>query len=383
MAHLFEELKIRGVTLRNRIAVSPMCEYSCADGLANEWHFVHLGSRAVGGAGIVFTEGTAVLPHARISPQDLGIWSDRHAEALAPIVRFIHKQGCRAGIQLAHAGRKASTRRPWDRNGRSELTVSEGGWRNVVAPSAVRFADDYPLPREITREEIRGVTEAFAAAARRALDAGFDIIEIHGAHGYLIHEFYSPLSNFRSDEYGGSFENRTRLARDVISAIRRVWPERLPLFMRVSASDWTEGGWDVQQSIELARAAKSLDLDLMDCSSGGNVAGAKIPFGPGFQVPFATKIRKEAGILTGAVGMITEPAQADEIIRTGQADIVLLAREMLRHPYWPLRAARELRQTISWPPQYLRAAPDGSFPRTPVEPASAESDEPAGELRGH
>lgn len=379
MPHLFDELKIRGVTLRNRIAVSPMCEYSCADGLANEWHFVHLGSRAVGGAGIVFTEGTAVLPDARISPQDMGIWSDRQAEALAPIVQFIHKQGCCAGIQLAHAGRKASTRRPWDRNGRAELTASEGGWRNVVAPSAVRFADDYPLPREITREEIRGVTEAFEAAARRALDAGFDIIEIHGAHGYLIHEFYSPLSNSRSDEYGGSFKNRTRLAREVVSAIRRVWPERLPLFMRASVSDWTEGGWDVEQTVELARAAKSLGLDLMDCSSGGNVHGAKIPFGAGFQVPFAAKIRKEAGILTGAVGLITEPSQADEVIRSGQADIVLLAREMLRNPYWPLRAARELGQIMTWPPQYLRAAPDGSLARTPVEPAAAAKSEAGAE----
>jgi 2,4-dienoyl-CoA reductase-like NADH-dependent reductase (Old Yellow Enzyme family) len=381
MAHLFEELKIRDVTLRNRIAVSPMCEYSCTDGLANEWHFVHLGSRAVGGAGIVFTEGTAVLPEARISPQDLGIWSDRHAAALEPIVRFIHKQGCRAGIQLAHAGRKASTRRPWDRNGRAELSDSEGGWRNVVAPSARRFADDYALPREITGEEIQGVSEAFRAAARRALAAGFDIIEIHGAHGYLIHEFYSPLSNFRKDEYGGSFENRTRLAREVVAAVRRVWPERLPLFMRISASDWKKGGWDIEQSVELARLAKSLGLDLMDCSSGGNVADAKIPFAAGYQVPFAEKIRKETGILTGAVGLITEPNQADQIIRDGRADIVLLAREMLRNPYWPLRAAHELGQKMSWPPQYLRAAPDGSPQRTPVEPVSAESEALTEEFR--
>jgi 2,4-dienoyl-CoA reductase-like NADH-dependent reductase (Old Yellow Enzyme family) len=381
MPHLFEELKIRGVTLRNRIAVSPMCEYSSHDGLANEWHLVHLGSRAVGGAGIVFTEGAAVLPEARISPQDLGIWSDRHAEALAPIVRFIHQQGCRAGIQLAHAGRKASTRRPWDRHGRAQLAFSEGGWGDVVAPSAVRFAGDFPQPREITREEIRGVTEAFAAAARRALAAGFDVIEIHGAHGYLIHEFYSPLSNFRKDEYGGSFENRTRLAREVIAAIRGVWPERLPLFMRISASDWSEGGWDPEQSVELARAAKALGLDLVDCSSGGNVADAKIPFSPGFQVPFSEKIRKEAGILTGAVGLITEPAQADQIIRGGKADIVLLAREMLRDPYWPLRAARELGHKISWPPQYLRAAPEGSPQRAPIEPAPAENGAMPEELR--
>ncbi|MHB8614977.1 MAG: NADH:flavin oxidoreductase/NADH oxidase [Candidatus Acidiferrales bacterium] len=366
MAHLFEPLTIRGVTLRNRIAVSPMCQYSCTDGLANDWHFVHLGSRAVGGAAIVFCEATAVTPEARISPEDLGIWSDRHAEALARIVRFIHEQGSLAGIQLAHAGRKASTYKTWAaRNG--AVPESEGGWSDVVAPSAIKFQDDYPQPREMTREEICDVTKAFAAAARRARDAGFDVVEIHAAHGYLIDEFLSPLSNFRSDEYGGAFENRTRFAREVTQAVRADWPERLPLFMRISATDWKEGGWDIEQSMELARAVKKMGVDLMDCSSGGVVPGVKIPLGAGYQTEFAERIRRDAGILTGTVGMITEPVQADHIIRSGQADIVLLAREMLRNPYWPLRAARELGQPASWPPQYLRAAPEKSPMREPVK----------------
>ncbi|HVA17834.1 MAG TPA: NADH:flavin oxidoreductase/NADH oxidase [Candidatus Dormibacteraeota bacterium] len=366
MAHLFEALTIRGVTLRNRIAVSPMCQYSCVDGLANDWHFVHLGSRAVGGAAIVFCEATAVTPEARISPEDLGIWSDLHAEALARIVRFIHEQGSLAGIQLAHAGRKASTYKMWAaRHG--EVPASEGGWTDVVAPSAIKFQDDYPQPREMTREEIRGVTKAFAAAARRALDAGFDVVETHAAHGYLIDEFLSPLSNFRHDEYGGTFENRTRFAREVTQAVRAEWPERQPLFMRISATDWQEGGWDIEQSVELTRAVKEMGVDLMDCSSGGIVPGVKIPVGAGYQAGFAERIRHDAGILTGTVGMITEPVQADHVIRSGQADIVLLAREMLRNPYWPLRAARELGQPASWPPQYLRAAPEKSPTREPVK----------------
>jgi 2,4-dienoyl-CoA reductase-like NADH-dependent reductase (Old Yellow Enzyme family) len=325
MGHLFEPLTIRGVTLRNRIAVSPMCQYSCTDGLANDWHFVHLGSRAVGGAAIVFCEATAVTPEARISPEDLGIWSDRHAEALARIVRFIHEQGSLAGIQLAHAGRKASTYRPWATQ-HGEIPESEGGWRDVAAPSAIRFQEDYPMPRELTLEGIRGVTKAFAAAAQQARGAGFDVIEIHAAHGYLIHEFLSPLSNQRRDEYGGSFENRTRLAREVANAVRAEWPESQPLFMRISATDWKERGWDVEQAVELARAVKTLGVDLMDCSSGGVVPGVKIPVGAGYQTRFAERIRREAGILTGTVGMITEPVQADHIIRNVQADIVLLAR---------------------------------------------------------
>ncbi|MHB8541313.1 MAG: NADH:flavin oxidoreductase/NADH oxidase [Candidatus Acidiferrales bacterium] len=368
MGHLFEPLTIRGVTLRNRIAVSPMCQYSCTDGLANDWHFVHLGSRAVGGAAIVFCEATAVTPEGRISPEDLGIWSERHAEALARIVRFIHEQGSLAAIQLAHAGRKASTYRPWAaQHGR--IPESDGGWSDVVAPSAIRFQEDYPMPRELTPEGIRGVTHAFAAATQRARGAGFDVIEIHAAHGYLIHGFLSPLSNQRRDEYSGSFENRTRLAREVTNAVRAEWPESQPLFMRISATDWKDGGWDVEQSIELARRVKTLGVDLIDCSSGGTVPGVKIPVGAGYQTGFAERIRREADILTGTVGMITEPVQADHIIRTGQADIVVLAREMLRNPYWPLRAARELGQDASWPAQYLRAAPQKSPMREPAERA--------------
>jgi 2,4-dienoyl-CoA reductase-like NADH-dependent reductase (Old Yellow Enzyme family) len=372
MAHLFEALKIREVTLRNRIAVSPMCQYSCEDGLANDWHFVHLGSRAVGGAAIVFCEATAVLPEARISPQDLGVWSDRHAEALARIVKFIHEQGSLAGIQLAHAGRKASTYRTWSPK-QGAIPPSEGGWSNVLAPSAIKFQENYPQPREITREEIGGVTQAFAAAAQRALHAGFDIIEIHAAHGYLIHEFLSPFSNQRKDEYGGSFENRTRVAREVIAVVREAWPETQPLFMRISATDWKEGGWDVEQSVALAREVKKLGIDLVDCSSGGVIPGVAVPVGPGYQTKFAAKIRREAEIRTGTVGMITEPVQADHVIRTGQADIVLLAREMLRDPYWPLRAARELGHTASWPAQYLRAAPENSPMREPVKRIAAQS----------
>ncbi len=380
MAHLFEPLKLRSVMLRNRIAVSPMCQYSCEDGLANDWHFVHLGSRAVGGAAIVFCEATAVLSEARISPEDLGIWSDRHAEALARIVKFLHEQGSLAGIQLAHAGRKASTYRTWSPK-QGAIPPSDGGWSNVLAPSAIKFQDNYPQPREITRDEIHAVTEAFAAAARRARAAAFDIVEIHAAHGYLIHEFLSPFSNHRADEYGGSFENRTRLAREVAAAVRAAWPDTQPLFMRISATDWKEGGWDAEQSVELAREVKRLGVDLMDCSSGGLIPGVAIPIGPGYQTKFADKIRREAEILTGTVGMITDPVQADHIIRTRQADIVLLAREMLRDPYWPLRAARELVQTASWPAQYLRAAPEKSPMREPAGLSSAASDERSLDVR--
>lgn len=372
MAHLFEPLTIRGVELRNRIAVSPMCQYSCDDGLANDWHFVHLGSRAVGGAAIVFCEATAVLPEGRISPQDLGIWSDRHAEALARIVRFIHEQGSLAGIQLAHAGRKASTYRTWSPK-QGAIPPSEGGWSNVLAPSAIKFQDNYPQPEEITHEEILGVRDAFAAAARRAREAAFDIVEIHAAHGYLIHEFLSPFSNRRADEYGGAFENRSRVAREIASAVRGAWPESQPLFMRISATDWKDGGWDPDQSVQLAREVKKLGVDLIDCSSGGVIPGVNIPVGPGYQTKFAEKIRREAEILTGTVGMITEAVQADHIIRTGQADIVLLAREMLRDPYWPLRAARELGHEASWPAQYLRAARDNSPRREPAPPSASSA----------
>ena len=362
---LFDPLEIRDITFANRVFVSPMCEYSSVDGFANDWHFVHLGSRAVGGAALVLTEATAVLPEGRISPQDLGIWSDAHIEPLARISHFIHAQGSIAGMQLAHAGRKASTRRPWDGQGR--LSEAEGGWSKVVAPSALAFADNYPLPQALTRDGIREVVDAFAASARRAWAAGIRVIEIHAAHGYLIHEFLSPLSNQRDDEYGGSFDNRTRLLREVTTAVRDVWPARAPLFVRISSTDWIEGGWDIEQSVELARVLKTLGVDLIDCSSGGNAAQAKIPLGPGYQTSFAERIRRDANILTGAVGMITSPTQAQHIVTSGQADAVIMARELLRDPYWPLRAARELNQTIAWPAQYLRAGPHGAAARTPAD----------------
>ena len=364
MAHLFEPLTIRGVTFPNRVFVSPMCEYSSRDGFANDWHFVHLGTRAVGGAGLVFTEATAVTPEGRISPEDLGIWKDEHVEMLARIVRFVHEQGSVSGMQLAHAGRKGSTYRPWSGNG--AVGEADGGWKNVLAPTAIAFADNYPQPIEMSAADIAATVAAFAAAATRALAAGFRVIEIHAAHGYLLHEFLSPLSNQRTDQYGGSFENRTRLLREVTAAIRRVWPEQLPLFTRISATDWTEGGWDLEQSVELARQLKPLGVDLIDCSSGGNVATAKIPIGAGYQTAFAERIRRDAGILTGAVGMITTPTQAEHILGSGQADAVLIARELLRDPYFPMRAARELGQEITWPAQYLRAGPHGAKPRPPI-----------------
>jgi 2,4-dienoyl-CoA reductase-like NADH-dependent reductase (Old Yellow Enzyme family) len=348
-----------------------MCQYSSTDGYANDWHFVHLGSRAVGGAGLVLTEATAVLPEGRISPQDLGIWMDDHTEPLARIARFIHEQGSVAGMQLAHAGRKASTYAPGKGHGR--VPESEGGWDNVVAPSALRFTEGYPMPRALSIDEIRNIVSAFAAAARRACEAGFRVIEIHAAHGYLIHEFLSPLSNQRTDAYGGSFENRTRILREVVTAVRGCWPEGAPLFVRISATDWIDGGWDIQQSVELARQLRELGADLIDCSSGGNVSHAKISVGPGYQTQFAEQIRRGASILTGAVGIITSPTQAEHILVTGQADAVVTARELLRDPYWPLRAARELGQQISWPVQYLRAAPEGSQARVPVDLKNLES----------
>src|SRR5438105_4439122 len=365
MAHLFDPLTIRDVEFVNRVFVSPMCQYSSTDGLPNDWHLVHLGSRAVGGAGLVMTEATAVLPEGRISPQDLGIWSDDHTEPLRRIVRFIHKQGSVAGMQLAHAGRKASTRRPWESAG--AVTESEGGWKNVMAPSAIAFTENYPMPQALTRNGIREIVVAFANAARRACDAGFRVIELHAAHGYLIHEFLSPLSNQRDDDYGGSFENRTRLCREIVAAVRSSWPERAPLFVRISATDWVDGAWDLQQSVELARGLKDIGVDLIDCSSGGNAPHAKVPVGPGYQTLFAERIRREADVMTGAVGMITSSVQAEQIIGTGQADAIFIARELLRDPYWPLRAARELGQAVSWPVQYLRAAPDGAQARVPVD----------------
>lgn len=361
--HLFDELKIRDVTLRNRIVVSPMCEYSSADGFATDWHLVHLGSRAVGGASVVFTEACAVSPEGRISPQDLGIWKDDHIEPLARITRFIREQGAIPGIQLAHAGRKGSTMRPWE--GTGTVQPAKGGW-TPVAPSAIPFADGYPHPAALDEGGIRQVVKEFATAARRACQAGFGIIEIHSAHGYLLHEFLSPISNQRTDAYGGSLENRTRLVCEVVSAIRRVWPESAPLFLRISATDWIDGGWDLDQSVELAELVGPLGVDLIDCSSGGIAPGAKIPVRSGYQVPFADEIRHETGLLTGAVGLITTAAQADAILREEKADVVLLAREFLRQPYWPLHVANELGFSVSWPAQYLRAAPDGTPAREGV-----------------
>ena len=371
MAGLFDPLAIRDLTFANRVFVSPMCQYSSRDGYANDWHFVHLGSRAVGGAGLVLTEATAVLPEGRISPQDLGIWADGHIDMLSRIVSFIHEQGSIAGMQLAHAGRKASTRRPWEAS--EKVSEVEGGWKKVVGPSELAFTDNYPMPKALTSDGIQEVVAAFAAAARRACQAGFRVLEIHAAHGYLIHEFLSPLSNKRADDYGGSFDNRTRLCREVVAAVRSAWPKELPLFVRISATDWIDDGWDVDDSVKLAAQLKPMGVDLIDCSSGGNVPHAKIPVGPGYQVAFAERIRREAEIRTGAVGMITSPVQAEHIIRTEQADAVIMAREFLRDPYWPLRAGRELDEPIAWPVQYLRAAPKGAQPRVPVDLKSFES----------
>jgi 2,4-dienoyl-CoA reductase-like NADH-dependent reductase (Old Yellow Enzyme family) len=357
MAHLFAPLSLRSLQLPHRILVSPMCQYSCEDGLATDWHLVHLGARAVGGAALVFTEASAVSAEGRISPQDLGIYDDRHVEGLARIVRFVKEQGAAAGIQLAHAGRKGSTPRPWA-SGRA-VTPAAGGWE-PVGPTGEAFTPGYPVPRALAAGELPGVVASFRDAALRARTAGFDVAEIHAAHGYLIHQFLSPLVNTRTDEYGGSYDNRLRLCLEVVDAVRAVWPERLPVFVRLSCTDWVEGGWDVEQSIELARRLGARGVDLIDCSSGGAVPDAKIPAGPGYQVPFAERVRREASVATGAVGMITSAAQADTLVRCGQADCVLLAREMLRDPYWPLHAARELGSTIPWPPQYTRAAPPGT-----------------------
>ncbi|MBZ5620244.1 MAG: NADH:flavin oxidoreductase/NADH oxidase [Acidobacteriia bacterium] len=350
--HLFTPLTVRDVTLRNRIAVSPMCQYSCVDGFTNDWHLVHLGSRAVGGAGLVMVEATAVEARGRISPSDTGIWKDEHIEFLARIAGFLQQQGAVAGIQLAHAGRKASTRRPWEGGG--TIPETGGGWR-PVAPSAVPFRPEDAAPAELSKPEIRSVVAAFAAAAARALRAGFQVAEIHAAHGYLIHQFLSPLSNRRTDEYGGSFENRIRLALEVVEAARGVWPANLPLFLRISATDWVEGGWTSEDSVELARRVRELGVDLVDCSSGGSSMEQKIPLALGYQVPFADRIRRDAGVLTGAVGLITTAEQADEIVRSGKADLVLLAREFLRDPYFPLHAAKVLGAELKSPVQYSRA----------------------------
>ena len=330
-----------------------MCQYSSVDGFAEDWHLVHLGQFAVGGAGLVLTEATAVTAEGRISPHDLGLWKDEHIDMLARIGRFVRAQGAVWGSQLAHAGRKASTARPWEGGG--PVDVSQGGWTPVVAPSALPFDDGYQTPAALDESEIGRVVQSFKDAARRALGAGMQIVEIHAAHGYLLHQFLSPLSNRRSDNYGGSFDNRVRLVREVTAAIRSVWPEELPIAVRLSASDWTDGGWTVEESTALARLLEADGADLIDCSSGGVVPKVRIPIGPGYQVAFAAQVRRDSGVATAAVGMITRAEQADTIIRTGQADVVFLARELLRDPHWPLRAAHELRREVAWPPQYERA----------------------------
>lgn len=349
---LFTPFTQRSVSLRNRIVVAPMCEYSATDGLPNDWHFVHLGSRAVGGAGLLITEATAISPEGRISAGDVGLWNEAQQLAWQPIVAFIKAQGAVAGVQLAHAGRKASAMRPWEGGG--PLADDAGAWQ-TVAPSAVPFDTHWHVPQALDSAGIAQVIADFRAAAVRALAAGFQLIELHGAHGYLLHQFLSPLSNLRTDNYGGSFENRTRLVREVIAAVREVWPEHLPLWLRISATDWSEGGWDIEQTVQLAREVKSMGVDLVDVSSGGLLPHVKIPLAPGYQVPFAARVRHDAGVATGAVGLITESTHAARIIDEGAADVVLIARESLRDPYFPRRAAQELGLTIAAPEQYQRA----------------------------
>lgn len=352
MSKLLSPISIKNVSLRNRIVVSPMCQYSAVDGFANDWHLVHLGSRAVGGAGLIIQEATAVSPEGRITPGDLGIWNDEQIEKMQQITSFIHQHGAVAGIQLAHAGRKASCATPWD--GGKQLKKLEGGWQ-TLAPSAIPFHTDDTGPNGLDAEGIQKVIADFKSAAQRALQAGYKLIEIHAAHGYLIHQFFSPLSNNRTDRYGGSFENRIRLLLEIIQAVQTVWPENLPLFVRISATDWVDGGWDIEESIALSGILRGLNVDLIDCSSGGLVSYAKIPFIPGYQVNFAERIKKETGILTGAVGLITEVNQAEQILENDLADLILIARASLRDPYFALHAAKTLEEDISWPIQYHRA----------------------------
>lgn len=352
MALLFEPIKIRNVELKNRIVVSPMCEYSSEDGFANDWHLVHLGSRAVGGAGLIITEATAVSAVGRISPGDLGIWKDEHIDFLRRITSFIEKQGAVAGMQLAHAGRKASHHSPWQ--GGKALMAAEGAWQ-TIAPSAIPFKEDEPAPEAMDKAAIQQLVNDFRSAATRATQAGFKVIEIHAAHGYLLNEFLSPLSNHRTDEYGGSFENRIRLVIEVIAAIREVWDETSPLFIRISSTDWVEGGWTADDSVKLASAIKDKGVDLIDCSSGGVSPAQKIPLAPLYQVPFAEKIKKETEMLTGAVGLITTTNEAEQILNKQQADLVIMARQLLCDPYFPLHAAKELGVDIPWPVQYERA----------------------------
>lgn len=355
MSLLLSPLTLRGIELKNRLVVSPMCQYSSVDGFANDWHLVHLGSRAVGGAGLIITEATAVSPEGRITPGDLGIWTDEHIPGLKRITDFITANGSVPGIQLAHAGRKASHHRPWD-GGKAISSEDPTGWQ-TVAPSALPFTPDEPVPTALTNEEIQQVRSDFQAAAERALQAGFVVAEIHAAHGYLLHQFLSPLSNQRTDEYGGSFDNRVRFLLDVVDDIRRIWPADYPLFVRISATDWTEGGWTADDSVALATLLKQQGVDLIDCSTGGNVPKATIPNTAGYQVSFSERIKRETGMLTGAVGLITEVAQAEAILTDGQADLILLARAFLRDPYFPLHAAKELDDNMPWPVQYERAKP--------------------------
>ncbi|MGD9905131.1 MAG: NADH:flavin oxidoreductase/NADH oxidase [Vicinamibacterales bacterium] len=358
MSRLFSPLPLRGVTLRNRVGVSPMCQYSSRDGFADDWHLVHLGQFAVGGAGLVMTEATAVVPEGRISPHDLGLWDDAHVESLQRIARFVAAQGAVPGMQLAHAGRKASTKRPWE--GHGAVAPEDGGWTDVMAPSAVAFSDTYPQPHALSLDGIARVVAAFRAAARRAVAAGFRLLEIHAAHGYLLHQFLSPLSNRRDDAYGGALANRARLCLEVVAAIRAQVPDGLPLSVRISATDWVDGGWTVEESIALARWLAAAGVDLVDVSSGGLSSAQRIAIGPGYQVPFARQVRDGAGVATAAVGLITEPAQAEAIVTGGDADLVLLAREFLRQPHWPLLAAHTLGADVAWPAQYERAHPGGA-----------------------
>ncbi|MGW8312563.1 MAG: NADH:flavin oxidoreductase/NADH oxidase [Desulfuromonadales bacterium] len=354
MSMLFTPLSMRSLTLRNRILVSPMCQYSSCDGVPNEWHLVHLGSRAVGGAGLVMVEATAVCPEGRISAHDSGLWNDDQAEAFVPITRFIAEQGAIPAIQLGHAGRKASVLPPW--LGGMAVSEADGGWQ-PCAPSAVPFGPGSPTPRALLEPDLEQICLRFEAAAMRALSAGFQVVELHMAHGYLLHQFLSPLSNRRTDAYGGSLENRMRLPLEIVRRVRAIWPGDLPVMVRISATDWVDGGWDLSQSLELCRHFREIGIDLVDCSSGGLVPDALIPAAPGFQTPLAAKIRQEVGIATGAVGLITAAAQAEQIIATGAADVVLLARELLRDPYWPMHAARQLKAEFPWPVQYERAKP--------------------------
>lgn len=354
MSLLLSPLTIKDVTFRNRITISPMCQYSSVDGFANDWHLVHLGSRAVGGAGLILQEATAVSPEGRISVDDLGIYRDEHTEKLKNIVAFIHEQGAVAGIQLAHAGRKASCSAPW--NGGRQLDPHNGGWQ-PVAPSPLAFHPGDPLPRELDQQGIQKVINDFKTATQRAVQVGYQVAEIHAAHGYLIHQFLSPLSNHRMDHYGGRFENRIRLLLEVVDAVKQVWPENLPLFVRISATDWAEQGWDLEEAVQLAALLKQQGVDLIDCSSGGLLPHAKISLGPGYQVPFAERIKKETGLLTGAVGLITGVHQSEDILQQGKADLILLARTSLREPYFALHAAHILGDDITWPIQYQRAKP--------------------------